>query len=336
MLHRRSLMLRAVSTVSAVSATFAALTLAAAPAAMAATGDDKPFPNRPLRIVVPFGVGSSSDANARFVADKLAMLLGQGVIVENKPGASGAIGLVATKVLPADGYTIVQASISPMTVNPVVMKDLAYDPGKDFKPLFGMARGMNVIVVSNESRFKTLADLVAAGKGPKPPSVGTFSAGYQLAAEWLAVEAGAKFLNIPYKGQGLIMTDIMGNQLDFALVDLAGAVPLLSAGKLRALAVSGESRHADFPAIAAVKETFPNYVQYAWNAFYVRAQTPDDITATLSDALKKIMATAEGKELMHRSGMEFVALPAPEMQRFARDELARYRRIAKAAGIQPE
>lgn len=294
------------------------------------------FPNRPLSVIVPFGPGSSSDTNARFVAEKLAVLLGQSVTVENKPGASGAIGLRAVKSLPADGYTIVQASISPMAVNPVVMKDLAYDPVKDFRPLFGMTRGMNVILVSNESKFKTLADLIAAAKGPKPPSVGTFSAGYHLAAEWLAAEAGVKFLNIPYKGQGLVMTDIMGNQLDFALVDLGGATPLLSAGKLRALAVSGETRHADFPAIATVKETFANYVQYSWNSFYVRAQTPDDVTARLSEALKTVMTGSDGKELMKKVGMEFVPLSAAEMQRFTREELDRFRRIAKAAGIQPE
>lgn len=319
-MHRRSLIL------------FAALAISS-PLGFAQGNN---FPNRPLSVIVPFGPGSSSDTNARFVAEKLAVLLGQPVMVENKPGASGAIGLRAVKSLPADGYTIVQASISPMAVNPVVMKDLAYDPVKDFKALFGMARGMNVILVPNESKFKTLADLIAAAAGPKPPSVGTFSAGYHLAAEWLAAEAGVKFLNIPYKGQGLIMTDIMGNQLDFALVDLGGATPLLSAGKVRGLAVSGETRHAEFPAIATVKETFANYVQYSWNSFYVRAQTPDDVTARLSEALKTVMTGSDGKELMKKVGMEFVPLSAADMQRFTREELDRFRRIAKAAGIQPE
>ena len=221
-----------------------------------------------------------------------------------------------------------------MSVNPVVMKDLGYDPVKDFKALFGMARGMNVVLVSNESKFRTLAELIAASR-QKPLSVGTFSAGYHIAAEWLATEAGVKFVNIPYKGQGQVMTDIMGNQLDFAVADLAGSVPLLSSGKMRALAVSGETRHANFPAIPSVKETYPNYVQYSWNSFYVRSQTPDDVTARLSEALKKIMATPEGKDLMTRSGMEFVPLSSAEMQRFNREELDRFLRIAKAAGIQP-
>ena len=310
----------------------AAAVLCGVPAIGYAQGKD--FPNRPLRIIVPFGAGSSSDANARFVAEKMAGLLGQPVYVENKPGASGAIGLLAAKNLPADGYTIVQASISPMSVNPVVMKDLGYDPVKDFKALFGMARGMNVVLVSSESKFKTLADLLAASKA-NPLSVGTFSAGYHLAAEWMAAEAGVKIVNIPYKGQGLIMTDIMGNQLDFAVVDLAGAVPLLASGKMRALAVSGETRHPEFPAIPAVRETLPRYVQYSWNAFYVRSQTPDDVTAKIAEALKKAMATSEGRELMKKSGMEFVPASPAEMQRFMREEIDRFQRIAKAAGIQP-
>lgn len=308
----------------------------AALCAMSSPGlaQDREFPNKPLRIIVPFGAGSSSDANARFVADKLTGLLGQPVYVENKPGASGAIGLLAAKNLPADGYTIVQASISPMSVNPVVMKDLGYDPVKDFKALFGMARGMNVVLVPNESKFKTLADLLAASKA-KPLSVGTFSAGYHLAAEWMAAEAGVKIVNIPYKGQGLIMNDLMGNQLDFAVVDLAGSVPLLAGGKVRALAVSGETRHPEFPAIPAVRETLPRYVQYSWNSFYVRSQTPDDVTARIADALKKAMATADGKELMRKSGMEFVPSSPAEMQRFMREEIDRFQGIARAAGIQP-
>jgi tripartite-type tricarboxylate transporter receptor subunit TctC len=131
------------------------------------------------------------------------------------------------------------------------------------------------------------------------------------------------------------MTDLIGNQLDFAVVDLAGAGPLLNAGKLRALAVTGETRHPSFPAVPAVKESFPSVVQYSWNSFYVRSQTPDAITAKLGDALKKIMATAEGKDLMANQGMEFVPLSSTEMQRFNREELERFHRIAKAAGIQP-
>lgn len=309
---------------------FAALSAVAAPG----LAQDRDFPSKPLRIIVPFGAGSSSDANARFVAEKLTGLLGQPVYVENKPGASGAIGLLAAKNLPADGYTIVQASISPMSVNPVVMKDLGYDPVKDFKALFGMARGMNVVLVPNDSRFRTLADLLAASKA-KPLSVGTFSAGYHLAAEWMAAEAGVKIVNIPYKGQGLIMNDLMGNQLDFAVVDLAGAVPLLAGGKVRALAVSGETRHPEFPAIPAVRETLPRYVQYSWNSFYVRSQTPDDVTARIAEALKKAMATNEGRELMRKSGMEFVPSSPAEMQRFMREEIDRFQGIARAAGIQP-
>jgi tripartite-type tricarboxylate transporter receptor subunit TctC len=308
---------------------------AALAAACALVGaQDKDFPNRPLKIIVPFAAGSSSDSNARFVADKLGPMLGQAVVVENKPGASGAIGMQATKALPADGYTIVQASISPMTVNPVVMKDLGYDPVKDFKALFGMARGMNVLLVPSESRFKTLADLLAASK-QKPLSVATYSAGYQITAEWLAAEAGVKFVNIPYKGQGPVMTDLMGNQLDFAVVDLAGAGTLLNAGKVRALAVTGDTRHPSFPAVPTVKESFPSFAQYSWNSFYVRSQTPDDITTKLSEALKRIMASAEGKDLMAKQGMEFVPLSSTEMQRFNREELERFHRIAKAAGIQP-
>jgi tripartite-type tricarboxylate transporter receptor subunit TctC len=303
-----------------------------------ALGQAKDFPSRPVKVIVPFTAGSGSDTSARFFGEKLAALLGQPFVVENKPGASGVISVMAVKTAPADGYMILLASNSPLSVNSVTIKDLPYDPLKDLKPLSGLTRGMNAYIVAPNSKLNTLADVVTVSKQGGPPlNVGNYSAGYHLALEWFANLAGVKFNHIPYKGGAPIFTDIMGNQLDMAIVDLGGVSSLLKSGKIRALAVSGERRHPDFPDVPTIRESgYPDYVNYSWTSFYVRAQTPDDITAKLADALQKALATNEAREFVKKTGGELMPYAPIAMQKYHRDELERFRRIAEVAGIKPE
>jgi tripartite-type tricarboxylate transporter receptor subunit TctC len=312
------------------------LALAGATVAGPGMAQGSAFPTRAIKIVVPFTPGSGSDNSARYFGDQLAAQLGQAVVVENKPGANGIIALQSVKNAPADGYMLLLASNSPMAVNPLTIKDLGYDSVKDYKPVSGLTRGMNVIVVSNDSRFATVEALLAAAK-TKPLNVGTYSAGYQLAAAWLANVAGGEFTNVPYKGQAPIMTDVIGNQLDFALVDLGGAMQLIKSGKLRALAVSGEARHPDLPAVPTIREKgFNEYVQYSWVSFYVRSQTPDDVTAKLADALQKALASDDARAFVRKTGGELMPYPPEKMQRFHLEEIARFRKIAAIANIKPE
>jgi tripartite-type tricarboxylate transporter receptor subunit TctC len=314
------------------------LLLALAGAAVAGPGSAQgsAFPTRPIKVVVPFTPGSGSDNSARYFGDQLAAQLGQAVVVENKPGANGIIALQSVKNAPADGYMLLLASNSPMAVNPLTIKDLGYDSVKDYKPVSGLTRGMNVIVVSNDSRFATVEALLAAAKAT-PLTVGTYSAGYQLAAAWLASLAGGEFTNVPYKGQAPIMTDVIGNQLDFALVDLGGAMQLIKSGKLRALAVSGEARHPDLPTVPTIREKgFSEYVQYSWVSFYVRSQTPEDVTAKLAEALQKALASDDARAFVRKTGGELMPYPPEKMQRFHLEEIARFRKIAAMANIKPE
>lgn len=303
-----------------------------------ALGQTRDFPNRPVKVIVPFTPGSSSDTAARFFSEKLAAVLGQPFVVENRPGASGVISVMAMKSAPADGYMILVASISLLSVNPVMIKDLPYDPIKDLKPLSGLIRGMNAYVVAPNSKLMTLADLVAAAKKPQQPlNVGNFSAGYQLALQWFAGLADVKFNYVPYKGAAPVFADVMGNQLDFAIVDLAGATALLKSGRLRALAVSGEKRHPEFPDVPTVKESgYPDYVNYSWTSFYVRSETPDDVTAKLADAVQKVLATNEARDFAKSLGGELMPYASVAMQKFQQDELERFRRIAAAAGIKAQ
>jgi tripartite-type tricarboxylate transporter receptor subunit TctC len=321
---RRQLILAAL----AAGAATAAVTAQAQP-----TGD---YPNRPIRIIVPFTAGSGSDSSSRFFGDRMSKDLGQSVIVDNKPGANGIIALSYVKSQPADGYTILLASNSPIAVNPWTIKNLPYDSVKDFKPVFGLSRNMNVVIVAPDSRFKTLKDLIAAAH-QQPLSMGTYSAGYELAGQWLAEMSGSQFTNVPYKGQAQVMTDVMGGQLDFGLVDLSGAAEMVRGGRMRALAVSGETRNAELPDIPNIRESgYPDYVQYSWVSFYVHADTPDAIVNKLAAVLQKASDTDEAREHVRQKGSQLMPYPPERMKQFHLAEIARFRKIAERAGVKPQ
>lgn len=295
------------------------------------------FPNRPLRVIVPFTPGAGSDIAARFFGNELAGVLGQTVVVENRPGAFGAVAAGAVKSAPADGYTLFLGGNSPMVVNPVVVKNLSYDPVKDFRPVSGLSRNNNVIIVPPGSKLKTLADLVAAAKAaPQPLNGGTPAAGYHLVMEWFAKTAGIRINHIPYKGGAQCYNDVISGQLDLAVGELAGTAEYIRAGKVRALAVASDERHPDFPDVPTLKETYPELVTYPWNSFYVRAETPDAIVKKLADAMRKVLASDKAKKFVRTAGTELLALGPEEMRKFQLDEMARFQRIADMAGIKPQ
>ena len=296
------------------------------------------FPTRSLKIVVPTSPGSGSDTTARFFAEALTSSLGQPVIVDNKPGANGVIAAMAVKQAPADGYTIFLGTNTHMAVNPSVVKDLPYDAVKDFKPLTGLARGMMLFVAPTNSKINTVADLVSAAKTSKQQlNVGTYTAGFHLSAEWFASTSGARSVNVPYKGAPEVFIALMGDQLDWAVSDLIAAMPQVKAGKLKALAVSGDKRHSDYPDIPTLKESgYPDYVNYTWTSMYIRADTPAGVTTRLVDAMHKILATPGAKEFIAKIGSEPMPPGPVEMRKFQISETERFRQIANAAGIKPQ
>ena len=302
------------------------------------TGQGANFPARPLKIVVPTSPGSGSDTTARYFAEQLTTALGQPVVIDNKPGANGVIAAMTVKQAPADGYTIFLASNTHMAVNPIFVKDLPYDPVKDFKPVTGIARGMMIFVASPNAKMNNIADLVSAAKATKQQlSVGTYTAGFHLSAEWFASITGTKYVNVPYKGAPEVFIGLMGDQLDWGVSDLIAAMPQVKAGKLKALAVSGEKRHPDYPDIPTIKESgYPEYVNYTWTSLYVRAETPDAVIAKLVDAMQKILATRGGREFIAKIGSDPMAFPPLEMRKFQISETERFRRIADGAGIKPQ
>ena len=317
-----------------ITATLMALSMSASVFAQ-----DKEFPSKPFRIFVPFTAGSGSDTSARFFGDRLAKQFGQTALVENKPGASGIISVQALLALPADGHTILLASNSPISVNPVSIKNLPYNPMTDLTPLAGLSRNMNVWVVNGNSKFNSLKDVVEfSKKNPnKPLSLANYSAGYRLAGEWFSNMANVKFNPITYKGGAQIFTDLMGDQLDVGIADLGGAASLIKSGKLKAIAVSGEKRHPDFPNVPTfIDSGFPEYVNYSWTSFYVKAGTPEAVKKKLIDALVKIRDSKEGADFNQTSGADSMPFFGESMLKFQQDELERFTRIAKLAGMQPE
>ncbi|GAA5236308.1 tripartite tricarboxylate transporter substrate binding protein [Verticiella sediminum] len=305
----------------------AALCLAFAAHAAAAAD----YPVKPLTIIVPFSGGSGSDATARYYAERMAPLLGQPIVVENRPGADGAIGMVAAKHAPADGYTLVQGGISPSVVNAVMMKAPGYDPLEDFVPVLGYGRNMNVLITRIDAPFATVSEAVAHGRSTgRPLNIGTFSTTLKLAAAWLGKGLGIDLQSIPYKGQTQAINDVIGGQLDLALVDLGGATPLLKGGQIKAIAVTGQERSPDFPQVPTVAESgVPDYVLYSWNAFFVRSETPADIRERLAQAVRTVMTDADTVEKFYRpKGTEGIPDDANEVRELQRREIERFRQVA--------
>jgi tripartite-type tricarboxylate transporter receptor subunit TctC len=315
---------------------FAFLSLMAT--ASIALGQAKDFPSQPVKVLVSTSAGTSADNLARYFGQELSAILGQPVVVENRPGGDGAIAITALKNAPPDGHTILFVGQTPIAVNPLVVKNLSYDPVKDLKPISGIAQSMNVLVVSSESPMNTLGDLIAASKSSKQAlTVGTAFMAYYLDVGSLGTLAGVKFNNIPYRGTSQVLTDVIGRQLDFGFVDRGVAAPLLKSGKIKALAVTGKARHPDSAAIPTVSESgYPQYSAYAWSASFIRSETPEDVTNKVSDAMQKVLAKDTTQAHIRNMGLQPMMLKADAMKTFIAHEHDKYRAAAQALGIKPE
>lgn len=319
----------------AFSSLFLAIVCSASPGVRADPAAGFPA-GQAIKIVVPFTSGSGADSSARFMAEKLARQLDATVIVDNKPGANGVLAVQAVRAAPADGHTILLASNSIIAVNQLLIKALAYDPVQDLQPIGSGLRSMNVLVTGAHSPLRTLEGAISASHARADGlTLGTYSAGYMLVARWLGSSTGLKFSNIPYKGGAATMTDVAGGSLDLALVDSSGALALIQAGKLHPIAVTGATRHPLIDAPTVRESGYKDFVQYSWTSFYVDAKTPAPSVARLNDALRAINASAESREYAKTTGGELMALDAAAMRRWQLEEIARFRRIAQQAGIEP-
>ena len=319
-------------------AAICALSLSAV--ASGAEAAESVFPVRPIRIIVPFPPGGNVDINARAIAPGLGEALGQQVVVENRPGASGQIGAEAVAKSPPDGYTLMVASSTVMTNVPAVYSKLRYDIVKDFAPIGRLAEVPFVIVVHPTVPAKTTREFIALAKArPRDLRMATGGPGTSshLIAELFALSAGIKLLIVPYKGAGPALTDLLGGHVDARLDQISSSMPHIKSAKLRAIAVTTARRVALLPALPTLGESgVPGFEGSVVTGMLAPAATPGEIVQRLNSALLKALSDPALTERFAALGAEVRPSTSEELGRFIRDDLARWRRVVREAGIKVE
>lgn len=297
------------------------------------------WPAKPVRIVVPFAPGGSTDVVARLVAQKLTAVWGQTVVVENRAGAGGNLGADVVAKSAPDGYTLLMASGS-ITINPNLYKSMPFDTKKDLLPITNVASGPMLVVVPDASPAKTLKDLIAMAKD-KPGAVNFGSAGVgsqvHLAAENFADAAGVDVSHVPYKGEAPAYTDLIAKQTQFMVGNFAAASALLGNGRLRALAVTGKQRQPQLPEVpTAIEAGLPGFENYGWFGLLAPAGTPPDIVAKVHRDTVKVLAETETKARLYVQGMTPVASTPAEFGKQMDAELVRWATVVKNRKLQQQ
>jgi len=312
----------------------AALPLALAMGPVAAQQD---YPNKPIRLIVPFTPGGVTDTGARVVADKLGARLGQTVVVDNRPGASGNIGTQMVATAAPDGYTLLLGFDGTLVINPHVYAKVPFDTLKDFVPVSKIGDAVLIIVVHPSVPAKTLSDLVAYSKtnpgGVSYGSAGTGSTPH-LAGELLKARTGANFVHVPYKGGGQSMTDVVGGSLPMLYTAVAGAYPFVQKGQIRPIAVSSAQRLASLPEVPTVAESgVPGFESSSWIGILAPAKTPQPIVERLQRELHAVVQSPEVRERLASLGISALGNTPAEFGQQIRADLAKYDQIVKAAKI---
>ena len=265
--------------------------------AAAATASHAAFPDKPIKLIVPFGAGSSVDAVGRQIGIALTEVVKQPVVIDNRAGAEGAIGAQAVISSAPDGYTILMTSSSLPVLAPLMTKSLPFDPVKDFVPVCTVARVSNVMNVRSTLPFKTVGEFVAAAKAePGKYTFGYSTATTRLGGELLQQEAGLKLLGVPYKTSVAGLTDLAADRIDVFFIDHVSATAFYQSGKVKPLAVTGSQRLSVLPAVLTMAESgIPSYELYPFFALYLPAKTPEPIVAQLRDAARKAMDRRRGR-----------------------------------------
>jgi tripartite-type tricarboxylate transporter receptor subunit TctC len=294
------------------------------------------YPEKIIRIVVPFAPGGGTDVVARTLAQEMAKDLGASIIIENKPGAGTIIGTQAVAASEPDGYTLLMGTFA-NAVNPSLNAKLPYDPHKDFAPVALIARSFNIVVVNSASPIKSIDDLVAAAKSdPNKLSYGTYGTGTSahLAGELFKSMAKVNLTTVPYKGAAPAITDLLGGQIQVMFTTVASAASLIAGGQLRALAVTSVERSAAFPDIPTVAEAgVPGYAAESWYGLYAPAKTPPEIIDRLNKSAAHAVQSEAFKKLSVNEGLVMVASPPAELDRYFRGEEERWRQVIKDANI---
>jgi tripartite-type tricarboxylate transporter receptor subunit TctC len=297
------------------------------------------YPSHALRFIVPWPAGGVADTIARVTGEKLGERLGQKLIVENRPGASGNIGMAAAAAAPADGYTLVLVPTNSLTVNQSLYKDLAFDTARDFLPLTVLATVPNVLVVNRTVAAKSVPELVAFAKANPgklsfaSPGLGS---GAHLAGELLKAEAGIDMLHVPYTGIAPAMNDVVGERVSLMFLGISSALPYIRAGTLQPLAVAALKRSPLLPDVPLVADSYPGFDVTSWYGIALRTGTPADVVDRLYRETADILKAPDIQERFAGMGVEPGGLPPPAFAAMVRSEATKWGDIIQRAHIKLE
>jgi len=296
------------------------------------------FPEKPVTVIVPFVPGGSSDITARSVLPGMQKRLGQTFVAENKPGANSAIGAQALARSTPDGYTMMVGSIGTFAINEALYKELSYNPSKDFTYLTQAVRNPNILVAPPSFPPNTVAELVEyAKKHPGQVSYASSGTGSSdhLSAILFRQRTGTTGVDVPYRGGGAAIADLLGAQVNVSFQNLGAVQKHVQAGKLKALAITGDKRSPDLPDVPTLAEAgVKDMVVYSWQGFAVPKGTPAPIVKTLSDALRDTLREPGVTKTLQGLGFEVVANTPEEFTAFQQSEVARWKKVIKEGGIE--
>ena len=295
------------------------------------------YPSKPIRIIVPFPPGTTLDIMSRLIAPALTEQLGQNIVVDNRAGAAGQLGLDLGAHAPADGYTLVGGQSGNLVVEPHAYKKLAYDALKDFTPVALSTTNFLVLVANPALPYKTLKDLIAYAKA-SPGRLIIASNGEggfpHLAIEMLRREAGFDYLHVPFKSGVQIMTEMMGGRVDASIIGIASIAPYIRAGRVRLLAVTGPARAEQFPDTPTVAETLPGYDARGWFGYLAPAGTPRAVVALLNRAINRAMTAPEVKEKLNALGLSVIADTPEAFGQLLKTDYDKYGKLIRSIGLQ--
>jgi len=295
------------------------------------------YPNKPVKLVVPFPAGSATDQVARLAGQQLQEALKQPFVVENKPGAQGAIAAEFVAKSAPDGYTLMVTTNTPQAANVSLFKKLPYDPVKDFEPVVRLSTTSFMLMAKPDFPAKNLKELLAyVHSQPGKLSAGYGSAGSQVSIAMMKAMGKLDVVEVPYKGIPQTVTDVLGGTLSFTFVDLSNALPQIKGGKLKGYAVTSEKRTPLAPDVPAMAEELKGYDLIAWFAIMAPAGTPKDIVQLLYDVSFKGILNPETKERFANIGTDVAPMNPAQLGAFIKSEIAKWAVLVKQAGIQPE
>lgn len=310
-----------------------------APAAIT-TAQVQTYPSKPIRLIVPFSPGGSGDAIMRVVGQKLTEAWGQPAIIDNRAGASGAIGLQMAARSPPDGYTLVHGTASTHTINPILQHDLPYDTVRDFAPVAILMATPNIIVAHPSVPASNLKELILLARG-KPGQLSYASNGSgtssHMAGELLNLEAGIKLAHIPYKGAGPGIIEVLGGHVQLLIGAVATSLPHVATGRLKAFAITSLQRSAAAPNVPTVAESgLPGFEVAQWFAIYAPAKTPQEILAKLNAEINRALNQPSVKNEFTRQGFDVDNRTPEQFAAYMQAETVKWTKLIKATGIRGE